>query len=164
MSAIIYQRFHNYLEIHPKLPKLLWHVFRLSAFIIVGGIIWISYTKPYMGNILFWYILLPLAPLIFLIIPGFWRNICPAAVLNQIPKRLGFGLRLKLNPLFRKWYFTISIALLFGSIFYYPIFVDDKRTCHIDDDIVFLRDSPFWEESFLRARQAGVEHFARWLR
>ena len=138
MSAIIYQRFHNYLEIRAKLPKLFWHIFRLGAFIIVGGMIWLSYAKPTMGNILFWYILLPLAPLIFLIVPGFWRNICPAAILNQIPKRLGFGLRLKLGPLVRKWYFTISIILLFGSIFYYPIFVGKNEHATVMIMLFFL--------------------------
>ena len=36
-----------------------------------------------------WKVVIPLLPLLFLVAPGLWRNICPLAASNQTPRALG---------------------------------------------------------------------------
>ena len=38
---------------------------------------------------LFWGVLIPILPLVFLVAPGAWRNVCPLAALNQASRNLG---------------------------------------------------------------------------
>jgi hypothetical protein len=42
------------------------------------------------GLMLLWQALVPLAPLVLVIAPGLWRNVCPLATLNGLPGRLGW--------------------------------------------------------------------------
>ncbi len=54
------------------------------------GIVLAGFVIPTVALTLFWGLVIPLAPLVFLIMPGFWRNVCPLAAVNQIPRTLGF--------------------------------------------------------------------------
>jgi len=56
----------------------------------------IAAIRPSLGLRLFWGLYVPLLPLVFLAVPGFWRNICPMAAVGQLPARFSFsrGLRL----------------------------------------------------------------------
>jgi NADPH-dependent 2,4-dienoyl-CoA reductase/sulfur reductase-like enzyme/ferredoxin len=50
----------------------------------------IAWRNPPLGVRIFWGAFVPSLPLIFLIAPGTWRNVCPMAALNQVPRTLGF--------------------------------------------------------------------------
>lgn len=39
---------------------------------------------------LFWELVLPAVPLVWVVAPGLWRNLCPVAAANQLPRRFGF--------------------------------------------------------------------------
>ena len=45
--------------------------------------------KPEQGLPFFWGLLVPVLPLLFMLLPGLWRNVCPLASSNQAPRRLG---------------------------------------------------------------------------
>lgn len=48
-------------------------------------------TRPQAGLDLFWKLIVPLLPLVFAVLPGVWRQICPMALLNQTPRLLGWS-------------------------------------------------------------------------
>ena len=48
-------------------------------------------VAPAWGLYLTWGLLVPLLPALLLLAPGLWRNLCPIAVLHQVPRRLGVG-------------------------------------------------------------------------
>ncbi|HSL72583.1 MAG TPA: hypothetical protein VK864_20200, partial [Longimicrobiales bacterium] len=54
--------------------------------------------------------LIPVLPAVFLLHPGIWRNVCPLATLNLLPRRHSLGWRLDAN--LAKWGMLASVALL----------------------------------------------------
>src|SRR6185503_12128057 len=60
---------------------------------------------------IFWGIVVPLLPILFFVAPGFWRNVCPMATLNQLPRVLGFTRALTMPKWFREYGYVIGIAL-----------------------------------------------------
>ena len=69
-------------------------------------------TRPQAGLDLFWKLIVPLLPLVFAVLPGVWRQICPMALLNQTPRLLGWSRGLTF-PLALKNSIYIVAALTF---------------------------------------------------
>ena len=120
MSDIIYKRFYNYLEMPKIIPRFITYMLRLIVLAATGGFIFALLNSPNFElsnfpdfvHLLLWGIIVPLLPLLIMVAPGFWRNICPAATLNQIAPRLKIGLKLKLSPQLRSWCYAFAAALL----------------------------------------------------
>lgn len=102
--------FPNYTEIQPALPRWFWHILRIVTLLLTLFVIYTLFTLPELGLTLFWKLLIPLLPLSFALVPGLWRNICPMAFLNQLPRLTGFGLQLTLPVAIRKYALLISIT------------------------------------------------------
>ncbi len=113
MSDIIYKRFYNYLEMPKVIPRLITYMLRLVTLASTAGLIWALSNFPDLGHLLLWGIIVPLLPFLIMVAPGFWRNVCPAATLNQIAPRFKIGFKLKLNPQLRSWCYAFSAALFF---------------------------------------------------
>ena len=47
--------------------------------------------KPKIGLHIMWNILIPIAPVLIVVAPGLWRNICPMATFSLIPRQLGLS-------------------------------------------------------------------------
>jgi Fe-S-cluster-containing hydrogenase component 2 len=47
--------------------------------------------KPKIGLLIMWNMLIPIAPVLIVVAPGLWRNICPMATFSLIPRQLGFS-------------------------------------------------------------------------
>lgn len=60
----------------------------LAAVLIVGALLWI----PEFGLDLVWNLLIPVAPLVLVVVPGIWRNVCPLATVAEQGGRLAEGL------------------------------------------------------------------------
>lgn len=69
------------------------------------------YLKPETGLLILWKIVIPSLPFTFLIIPGIWRNVCPIATINQIPRVFGFSKGITHTPLMKKYIYIISLML-----------------------------------------------------
>src|SRR5207237_1740448 len=71
--------------------------------------------QPDLALRLFWGLFVPLAPLVFLVAPGLWRNVCPLAAVNQIARGLGLdgGIRLSRGA---RAAAPVAGALLFGAL------------------------------------------------
>jgi hypothetical protein len=59
----------------------------LVALIVVGLLV----MSPEMGLFVTWSLLVPLVPVLLLVAPQVWRNLCPIAVVSQMPMLYGVG-------------------------------------------------------------------------
>ncbi|MBS0308650.1 MAG: FAD-dependent oxidoreductase [Proteobacteria bacterium] len=106
-------RFPNYLQIPPLLPLRAWHVLRVLSVLTALTMALLLIVRPHWALPLFWMLIVPLLPALFLIAPGLWRNICPMAALNQTPRLFGFTRGLAHTPRIREYSFVFGIALFF---------------------------------------------------
>ena len=58
----------------------------LSLALGIGELV-LLFAAPSVGVHLLWNVLIPLAPLVFMLAPGVWRNVCPLSVVSQLPRR-----------------------------------------------------------------------------
>lgn len=93
-----------------KIP--LWSFLQIAVFAIGVFIVSMLLIKPVLGLFLLWDVLIPVAPLLLLIAPGIWRNVCPMATFSMLPHKFNFSMDKTLS---RKWqgrFLIIAILLL----------------------------------------------------
>ena len=56
-----------------------------SAALVVAALL---IAAPDTGLFVLWKVIIPALPLLFLVAPGLWRNLCPLAASNQTPRAL----------------------------------------------------------------------------
>ncbi len=98
-----------------RIAKSTWRIPQIASW--TGGLILLLmlFLYPDLGLTFFWNLLIPVAPLLFLISPGTWRNICPMAITNLLPRHLGLSAKNKLSAN------QISVLNLIGLIALYLI-------------------------------------------
>lgn len=68
-----------------------------GVFLAIGlGIIALLFFAPQIGIHAFWNGLIPVAPLLLVLLPGLWRNVCPLAFTAVLPHRLGISQKKRL--------------------------------------------------------------------
>ena len=82
--------FPNYMQMTPRVRRRFWDALRALSLVAGLGLCVSLIVWPQVGLFVLWGVLVPLLPLLFFIAPGFWRNICPLAASNQVPRRFGF--------------------------------------------------------------------------
>lgn len=114
MSDLAEKPFPSYLEMTSRAPAWFWWVARIATVVVMLAVIWKVWMEPEVGFALFWKLLIPSLPLLFAVAPGIWRQICPMALLNQIPRTFGFS-REKTLPVKAKnlAYFVSVLAFFF---------------------------------------------------
>ena len=75
---------------------------------LLPTLIWL----PDLGIVLFWNILIPVAPAVFVLIPGVWRNICPMAIAGLLPRHFGFSKKKAMPQALRSTLIVISLIAL----------------------------------------------------
>ncbi len=108
--------FPSYTSGKRLLPEFLWDVLRLGAalgWVAVAVLLW---TRPAVGLQLLWGVIVPLVPLLLILAPGLWRQICPLAFVNQLPRRLGFAKGGTLPEVAETWAYAIAVALFVAVI------------------------------------------------
>jgi hypothetical protein len=85
----------------------------LAAF---GALCGLLLVRPAAGAFVFWQLVLPVVPLIFFLAPGWWRNLCPVAAANQIPRRLGSTPAIPAPPWLAKRGDTVAVVLLIVGV------------------------------------------------
>jgi nitrite reductase (NADH) large subunit len=113
MSEFAEKPFPSYLEMPSRLPAWFWWGFRIATFLIMLVVIWLIATRPATGIALFWKILIPSLPLLFAFAPGIWRQICPMALLNQLPRTFGFSHERTLPVRFKNLAYFVSVLAFF---------------------------------------------------
>ena len=104
--------FDNYTKVVPKVPGRVWMALRLTTLLLAAGEIALLLLQPTLGLQLFWTVVVPILPALFAIAPGLWRQVCPMAFVNQVPRMLGRGLARSLPAGWRFWSYAIGMALL----------------------------------------------------
>jgi nitrite reductase (NADH) large subunit len=115
-------RFKNFLHITPLIPKWLWTILKvISVSISILLVVTLIY-QPQQALRTLWTMIIPLLPFVFFAMPGLWRNICPMATLNQVPRHLGISMAKPLPPKLKEYGFVIGIILLFSLVTMRKIF------------------------------------------
>ena len=92
---------------------LIWRVVQYAVWLVGFGILFYLVFYPQIGVLLFWDILIPVAPLLLVLAPGIWRNVCPLATTNLLPRHLNFSKRKKLTVKQQGIVSLISVVLLY---------------------------------------------------
>ena len=108
--------FKSYAQRADLLSPSVWLVLRLASFSVMCGLIWFLIVDPIIGLKLFWFVIIPILPTILVLAPGLWRQVCPMAFANQIPRQLGLGWGLTLPTWLQKKSYLIAIFLFVGAI------------------------------------------------
>jgi len=108
--------FPNFIQARRVLPVWCWHLLRVASVSLTAAFIWLCWHQPELALKLFWGITVPVLPIIFWLVPGLWRNLCPLAALNQIPRLSGLSMGLDLPDTVRRYAGVIGIFLLFTAI------------------------------------------------
>ena len=109
--------FPNYLEIPRRVPVAAWRAIQMVSVAVAVAIIVTLFVAPDMGLTIFWKLLVPLLPLVFLTAPGVWRNVCPLAALNQTPRRAGFTREFTAPIWLREYGYVVAMFLFVGLVF-----------------------------------------------
>src|SRR6266545_2719086 len=79
--------FPSYTQMPTRVPRWLWDVARLLSVAALLFIVVLLVNSPKDGLKLWWGLLVPCLPLVWFVVPGLWRNVCPLAAVNQVPRR-----------------------------------------------------------------------------
>jgi nitrite reductase (NADH) large subunit len=104
------QFFRNYTQRRSRWPMPLWWLARALALAVVALVVMLLFARPEKGLLLFWGLLVPLLPALLVLAPGLWRQVCPMATLNQLPRLAGFGRALDLPAGLKAAAFGIAVG------------------------------------------------------
>lgn len=105
--------FPRYMEIPRKISDTMWRFIQVAGVIIALALTYVLFFYPDTGLFILWKIAVPLLPLVFVVVPGLWRNSCPLAFINQIPRIFGFTKGLNTPAIFVKYGYMIAFSILF---------------------------------------------------
>jgi len=108
--------FENYTRMERRLPKAFWLIARFAVFGLALTVIGLLLLAPPIGLKLFWGVLVPILPGALLIAPGLWRQVCPMAMVNQIPRQFSFSRAKDLPEALRERAFAIAVGLFFVGV------------------------------------------------
>jgi len=128
--------FPNYTQIPPLLSVRAWWAVRAVVLATTLTIAALLIADPPIGLRIFWGIAIPLLPIFFFIAPGVWRNICPLAASNQLPRALKFTRAITPPPWLKRYSYAISIS-------FFVIFVSLRK--------IGLQESGLWSGLLLLA-------------
>ena len=78
--------FPTYLELPRRIPLAVWRAAQVASVAAILGLCVLLVGWPAAGLPLLWAVIVPLLPAVFLVAPGLWRNVCPLAAVNQLPR------------------------------------------------------------------------------
>ncbi|MER2626237.1 MAG: FAD-dependent oxidoreductase [Accumulibacter sp.] len=108
--------FANYTRRASALPKPAWQMLRILTLLVTLGFAALLALNPGVGLRLWWGLAIPVLPAILVIAPGLWRQVCPMAFLNQIPRMTGSS---RNRPLPGKWKdaaFLIAVTIFLACV------------------------------------------------
>ena len=118
--------FPNFTQIRDPVPQRVWRAARVASVLATLGVCALLVAEPDTGLDLWWELLVPLLPLVWFVAPGLWRNVCPLAATNQVPRVLGFTRGRTAPQWFRTYAPLAGIAIFLAAVFARPtVFEDD---------------------------------------
>ena len=74
-----------------------WRLAQAAVWLVGAFILFCLLFFPKLGILLFWNILIPVAPALFVVATGVWRNVCPLATTALLPRHWGLSKRKRLS-------------------------------------------------------------------
>jgi NADPH-dependent 2,4-dienoyl-CoA reductase/sulfur reductase-like enzyme/ferredoxin len=108
--------FPNFTEMPRLLPGWAWRLLRALSVIGALAMAALLVLEPDLGLPLFWGLVVPVLPLVFMFTPGLWRNLCPLATSNQLPRRLGLSQGWTGQSLSQGKAYPLGITLLLAGV------------------------------------------------
>jgi len=108
--------FRNYTQMATQGPAWAWVVLRVAAVAVALALAATLIFEPALGLLLFWGLAIPVVPALLVIAPGLWRQVCPMAALNQLPRALKKGRALELPAGLKNAAFGIALAIFIGAV------------------------------------------------
>jgi nitrite reductase (NADH) large subunit len=115
-AAAATQFFRNYTQLETRVPMAVWVAARVVAMGVTLALALLLIVQPELGLKLFWGLAIPLVPALLVIAPGLWRQVCPMATMNQLPRLAGFGRALDLPAGLKNAAFGIAVALFLVAV------------------------------------------------
>lgn len=109
-------------------PVSIWRLVQLISVSIVLICIVGLFIKPQATLFFIWFVLIPVVPLLLFIAPSLWRNLCPIAAINQLPRMAGAGENISIPA----WFSAYSGAI---SIFLFVLIVSCRKILFNDNAI-----------------------------
>jgi NADPH-dependent 2,4-dienoyl-CoA reductase/sulfur reductase-like enzyme/ferredoxin len=118
--------FPNYTQIPSRLSIPVWQLLRVGSLIGALIVVMLLIAAPDTGLFIMWKVVIPLLPLLFITAPGLWRNLCPLAASNQMPRWLGITKGLTPPAWLREYGYVIAISLFVGFVALRKLGMDDS--------------------------------------
>ncbi|GAA4249125.1 hypothetical protein GCM10022255_031820 [Dactylosporangium darangshiense] len=110
------EAFPNYLRLKRRIPASWWYAAQAVAVAAALALIAALLLRPALGLTLLWRVAVPVLPLLWLLAPGIWRNSCPLAATNQLPRLLGITRGLEPPRWLREHGFVVAVALFLLAV------------------------------------------------
>jgi nitrite reductase (NADH) large subunit len=118
--------FPNYTQIPSRLSLTTWRAIRAGSWIAALVVAGLLVAVPDTGLFVMWKVVIPALPLLFMVAPGLWRNICPLATSNQTPRLLGITKALNPPGWLKEYGYVIAISLFVGFVILRKVGLDDN--------------------------------------
>jgi NADPH-dependent 2,4-dienoyl-CoA reductase/sulfur reductase-like enzyme/ferredoxin len=110
------QFFRNYTQLEPRMPMAVWVTARAAVLAIALALALLLIAWPELGLKLFWGLAIPIVPALLVVAPGLWRQVCPMATMNQLPRLAGFSRGRELPPALKDAAFGIALLLFVAAV------------------------------------------------
>ncbi|MBE2316332.1 FAD-dependent oxidoreductase [Solirubrobacter sp. CPCC 204708] len=118
--------FPNYTQIPSRIPVRVWHAMRAGSIVGALAIAALLLVAPDAGLFVMWKVVIPLLPLLFLTVPGLWRNLCPLAASNQTPRALKLTKALTAPNWLKEYGYVIAFGLFIAFVVLRKLGLDDS--------------------------------------
>jgi nitrite reductase (NADH) large subunit len=118
--------FPNYTQIPARLPVGAWQAIRVVTLLGAVALAMALIVVPDDGLFVLWRLIIPVLPLLWLVAPGLWRNVCPLSASNQTPRVLGLSKALPAPAWLKEYGFVIAAAMFVLFITLRKVGLDDS--------------------------------------
>lgn len=95
---------------------VLWAAAQATSVLVAVTAVGLLLFAPRLGLFVTWKVLVPAVPALLLVAPQVWRNLCPIAVVHQLPARLGRASSRRLSPSASRYAPAVAALLLFAIV------------------------------------------------
>lgn len=92
---------------------IIWRIVQALVWLVGLGIFISLVFFPSIGLLVFWNILIPVAPALLVVATGLWRNICPLATTTLLPRHFNLSKKRKMTVQLQSILQLLAIVLLY---------------------------------------------------
>ena len=108
--------FPSYLEVPRRVPHGVWRAARVAVVLAALALVVLLLVEPTRGLHAFWRVAIPVLPAVFFLAPGLWRNVCPLAAMNQLPRVTGITRGLALPDWGHRFAYLLGIGAFLAIV------------------------------------------------